>query len=151
MLYFYDEDFKKIFKVKADFDTVMSKDEAAINHYSLFVKKICSDEGLIPFTNSGVAEVIEYGVRLAGRQNKISTKFSDIADLLRESQYWAKEDKANVIDSKHVNKAIDEKIYLSRMVEDKIQEMIEEGVLMIDIKGKKLGQVNRLSFYDLGN
>jgi lon-related putative ATP-dependent protease len=151
LLYFYDEDFKKIFKVKADFDTVMSKDEAAINHYSFFVKKICSDEGLMPFTNSGVAEVIEHGVRLAGRQNKISTKFSDIADLLRESQYWAKEDKANVIDSKHVNKAIDEKIYLSRMVEDKIQEMIEEGVLMIDIKGKRLGQVNGLSFYDLGD
>jgi ATP-dependent Lon protease len=151
LLYFYDEDFKKIFKVKADFDTVMSKDEAAINHYSLFVKKICSDEGLMPFTNSGVAEVIEYGVRLAGRQNKISTKFSDIADLLRESQYWAKEDKASVIDSKHIIRAIDEKIYLSRMVEDKIQEMIEEGVLMIDIKGEKLGQVNGLSFYDLGN
>ncbi len=151
LLYFYDEDFKKIFKVKADFDTVMSKDEAAIHHYSLFVKKICSDEGLMPFTNSGVAEVIEYGVRLAGRQNKISTKFSDIADLLRESQYWAKEDKASVIESKHVNKAIDEKIYLSRMVEDKIQEMIEEGVLMIDIKGKKLGQVNGLSIYDLGD
>ncbi len=84
-------------------------------------------------TPSGVAEVIEYGVRLAGRQNKISTKLSDIADLLRESQYWAKEDKASVIDSKHVNKAIDEIIYLSQMVEDKIQEMIEEGVLMIDI------------------
>ncbi len=151
LLYFYDEDFKKIFKVKADFDTVMSKDEAAINHYSLFVKKICSDEGLMPFTNSGVAEVIEYGVRLAGRQNKISTKFSEIADLLRESQYWTKEDKAKVIDGKHVNKAIDEKIYLSRMVEDKIQEMIEEGVLMIDIKGEKLGQVNGLSVYDLGN
>ena len=150
LLYFYDEDFKKIFKVKADFDTVMPKDEAAINHYSFFVKKICSDEGLMPFTNAGVAEVIEYAVRLAGRQNKISTKFSDIADLLRESQYWAKEDKANVIDSKHVNKAIDEKIYLSRMVEDKIQEMIEEGILMIDIKGEKLGQVNGLSFYDLG-
>jgi ATP-dependent Lon protease len=151
LLYFYDEDFKKIFKVKADFDTVMSKDEAAINHYSIFVKKICDNEKLMSFTNSGVAEVIEHGVRLAGRQNKISTKFSDIADLLRESQYWAKEDKANVIDGKHVNKAIDEKIYLSRMVEDKIQEMIEEGVLMIDIKGGKSGQVNGLSIYDLGD
>ena len=100
----------------------------------------------MPFTNSGVAEVIEYGVRLAGRQNKISTKFSDIADLLRESQYWAKEDKANVIDSKHVNKAIDEKIYLSRMVEDKIQEMIEEGVLMIDIKGKNWDKLTGFRF-----
>ncbi len=151
LLYFYDEDFKKIFKVKADFDTIMSKDKAAIKHYSLFVKKICIDEGLMPFSNSGVAEVIEYGVRLAGRQNKISTRFSDIADLLREAHYWAKEDKAKVIEGKHVNKAIEEKIYFSRMVEDKIQEMIEEGVLMIDIEGKKPGQVNGLSVYDLGD
>lgn len=151
LLYFYDDDFKKIFKIKADFDTVMSKDEEAVKHYSLFIKKICNDEGLMPFTNSGVAEVIEYGVRLAGRQNKISTRFSDIADLLRESQYWAKEDKAKVIEGKYVNKAIEERIYLSRMVEDKIQEMIEEGVLMIDIEGKKQGQVNGLSVYDLGD
>lgn len=151
LLYFYDDDFKKIFKVKADFDTVMSKNETAINHYSIFVKKICDNERLMPFTNSGVAEVIEYGVRLAGRQNKISTRFSDIADLLRESQYWARVDKAEFIDNKHVNKAIDEKIYLSRMIEDKIQEMIQEGVLMIEIKGEKQGQVNGLSVYDLGD
>jgi lon-related putative ATP-dependent protease len=151
LLYLYDEDFKKIFKVKADFDTIMSKDDVAINNYTSFVKKICDDEGLMPFTNSGVAEIIEYGVRLAGRQNKISTRFSDIADLLREAQYWAKEDDSKVIDGKHVNKAIDEKIYRSRMIEDKIQEMIEEGILMIDIEGKKLGQVNGLSIYNLGD
>lgn len=151
LLYFYDEDFKKIFKVKADFDTVMEKDDAAINSYATFIKKICDDEGLKPFTNSGVAEVVEYAVRLAGRQNKISTKFSDIADLLREAQYWAKEDGAKVIEGKHVHRAIEEKIYRSRLIEDKIQEMIEEGLLMIDIEGEKVGQVNGLSIYNLGN
>ncbi len=151
LLYFYDEEFKKIFKVKADFDTVMTKDDKAIKKYASFVKKICDDEEMMPFTNSGVAEVIEYAVRLAGRQNKISSRFSDIADLLREAQYWAKEDGSKVIDGKHVNKALDEKIYRSRMIEDKIQEMIEEGVLMIDIEGEKLGQVNGLSIYNLGD
>ena len=150
-LYLNDEDFKKIFKVKADFDIVMKKDEVAINNYATFVKKICDDEGLMPFTNSGVAEVIEYGVRLAGRQNKISTKFNDIADLLREAQYWAKEDGSNIIEGKHVSNALEEKIHRSRMVEDKIQEMIDEGVLMIDIEGEKLGQINGLSVYNLGD
>lgn len=150
LLYLYDEDFKKVFKVKADFDTVMNKDAAAVRDYAAFVKKICDDEKLLPATSAGVAEVIEYGVRLAGRQNKISTRFSDIADLLRETQYWAIEDGSNVIDAKHVKKAIDEKNYRSQLYEEKIQEMIEEGVLMIDIEGKKVGQVNGLSVFDTG-
>jgi ATP-dependent Lon protease len=150
LLYSYDEDFKKVFKVKADFDTVMSKNTEAIRDYAAFVKKICDDENLLPVTSAGVAEIIEYGVRLAGRQNKISTRFSDIADLLRETQYWASEDGSKVIDGKHIQKAIAEKIYRSQMYEDKIQEMIEEGVLMIDIAGKKIGEVNGLSVFDMG-
>jgi ATP-dependent Lon protease len=151
LLYFYDEDFKKIFKVKADFDSVMKKDDAAIQNYATFVKKICDDEGLMPFANSGVAEVIEYGVRLAGRQNKLSTRFSDVADLMREAQYWAQQDGSSAVTGDPVQKAIKEKIYRSRMLEDKLQEMIEEGVLMIDIEGKKGGQVNGLSVYNLGD
>lgn len=150
LLYLYDEDFKKIFKVKADFDTVMNNDAEAIRDYAAFVKKISDDEKLLPVTSAGVAEVIEYGVRLAGRQNKVSTRFSDIADLLRETQYWASEDGSQVIDGKHIKKAIDEKIYRSQMYEDKIQEMIEAGVLMIDISNEKLGQVNGLSVYNMG-
>jgi ATP-dependent Lon protease len=150
LLYFLDDDFKKIFKVKAEFDTVMPRDAGAIKNYTSLVKKICDDESLLPVTSAGVAEVIEYGVRLAGRQNKISTRFSDIADVLRESQYWAKEDGSPQIDEKHINKAIEEKMYRSRLIEEKIQEMIDEGVLMIDIGGKKVGQVNGLSIYELG-
>jgi ATP-dependent Lon protease len=150
LLYLYDEDFKKIFKVKAEFDTVMNKDAEAIHDYAAFVKKICDDEKLLPVTSAGVAEIIEYGVRLAGRQNKISTRFSDIADLLREAQYWAREDGSKVIEGKHIKKAIEEKIYRAQMYEEKIQEMIEEGVLMIDIEGKKVGQVNGLSVFDTG-
>ncbi len=151
MLYAYDEDFRKIFKVKADFDSTMAKNATAIQNYAKFVKKICDDEELMPFSDSGVAEVIEYGVRLAGRQNKISTRFSDIADLMREAQYWAKQDESSAVSDVHVQKAISEKHYRSKMFEDKIQEMIEEGVLMIEIEGKEVGQVNGLSVYNLGD
>ncbi|MFQ5605702.1 MAG: AAA family ATPase [bacterium] len=150
-LYFYDPDFKKIFKVKAEFDTVMPKNGMAIGNYTAFVKKICDEEGLLPFTNSGVAEVIEYGVRLAGKQNKISTRFSDIADVLREADYWAKQNKSKVIDGDHVNQALDEKSYRSQIVEEKVQEMIDDGTILIDIEGKKIGQINGLSVYDLGD
>ena len=150
-LYRLDEDFKKVFKVKADFDTVMARDEQAIQDYARFVKKICDDEGLLPFTDTGVAEIIEYGVRLAGRRNKISTRFSDIADLIRETQFWARQAGRTVISREEVQKTLEEKIYRSRLLEDRIQEMITEGLLMIDIEGERVGQVNGLSVYDVGD
>ena len=84
-----DDDFKKIFKIKADFDSVTNKDDGKIQQYIAFIRKICDEEKLKPFDKSGMAAVVEYGVRLAGRQKKLSTRFHLIADLLREANYWA--------------------------------------------------------------
>lgn len=151
LLYHADDEFKKIFKIRADFDTVMPRDEQALRRYAEFVRKICSEEKLLPFDSSAVAAVIEYGVRLAGRQNKISTRFGDIADLIRESHFWATERKDKVIRAEHVDQAIAERIERSRLIEEKIQEMIKEGTLLIDIEGRKVGQVNGLSVYDMGD
>ncbi|MFQ5842926.1 MAG: AAA family ATPase, partial [Thermodesulfobacteriota bacterium] len=81
LLYNYDEEFKKIFKVKSDFDTVMDKDEEAISQYGSLIHKICKEENLNPFDRSGVAAVVEYGVRLAGRQKKLTTRFHLLADV----------------------------------------------------------------------
>ncbi|MCJ7578094.1 MAG: AAA family ATPase, partial [candidate division Zixibacteria bacterium] len=81
LLFYRDEDFKKIFKVKADFDSVMPKEERNIHEYACFIKKICDEDKLLPFDKSGVAAVVEYGVRVAGRQKKLSTRFTIIADL----------------------------------------------------------------------
>ena len=89
LLYGYDDDFKKIFKIKADFDPVMNRDAEKINQYGAFIRKICDEEKLKPFDRTGVAAVVEYGVRLTGRQKKLSTRFYLIADLLREANYWA--------------------------------------------------------------
>ena len=149
-LYGVDEDFKKIFKVKADFDTVMERKDETQLKYASFIQKICHDEKLLPFDRSGVAAVIEYGVRLAGRQKKLSTEFHRITDILREASYWAKKDKSEMVSEKHVDQAISEKIYRKKMIEDKIQEMIEDGIIMIDSEGAKVGQVNGLSVYDMG-
>jgi lon-related putative ATP-dependent protease len=148
--YYADEDFKKIFKVKADFDTVMERKEETQLQYGTFIRKICNDEKLLPFDRSGVAAVIEYGVRLAGRQKKLSTEFHRITDILREAGYWAKKDGAKEVTEAHVDQAISEKIYRKKMIEEKIQEMIDDGMILIDSSGGKVGQVNGLSVYDMG-
>jgi lon-related putative ATP-dependent protease len=149
-LFYVDEDFKKIFKIKADFDVVMERTPETQEQYSAFIRKICHDEKLLPFDRTGVAAVVEHGVRLAGRQKKLSTEFHRITDILREANYWARKDGSERITVKHVDQAISEKIYRVRMVEDKIQEMIEDGIIMIDSDGAKVGQVNGLSVYLMG-
>ncbi len=150
LLYFRDQDFEKIFKVKADFDTVTENNAQTIYQYSCFIKKICERENLLPFDQSGIAGVIEYAVRLSGRKNKLSTHFNNLVDLLREADYWAKRDHQDIIQKKQVNRAIIEKIERLNLIESKIQEMIEQGTLMIDTEGSVVGQVNGLSVYDLG-
>ncbi len=151
LLYFYDDDFKKIFKVKADFDTVMNLSDENVLKYASFIKKISSEEKLLPFDKSAVTAVAEYGVRLAGRRNKLSTKFTKIANIISEASYWASKDNSTKVMGKHVKKAIEEKIYRHNLVEEKIQEMIENGTLMIDIDGMQVGQLNGLSVHDLGD
>ena len=148
--YYADEDFKKIFKIKADFDTVMERKDETQIQYATFIRRICSDEKLLSFERSGVAAVIEYGVRLAGRQKKLSTEFHRITDILREASYWAKKDGSAAVTEAHVDQAIAEKIYRKKMIEEKIQEMIDDGMILIDSAGTKVGQVNGLSVYDMG-
>jgi len=150
LLFYRDEDFKKIFKVKADFDSVMPKDDINVHQYACFMKKICDDDRLLPFDKSGVAAVVEYGVRVAGKQKKLSTRFTIIADLIREASYWASSDKSKQVKREHVEKAIEEWIERVSLPEDKIQEMIEDGTIMIDSEGEVVGQINGLSVYSLG-
>jgi predicted ATP-dependent protease len=150
MLYEYDDDFKKIFKIRADFDTEMSNEAKSINSYVSFIKTLGEREGLTAFDPSGVCEIIEYGVRVAGKQNKLTTRFSVLADVLREANYWANQDGAARVGSAHVRKAVDERIERLRLVEEKIQEMIDDGSILIDTAGSVVGQVNGLSVYQMG-
>jgi len=150
LLYQLDEDFKKIFKVKADFDSVMPKDEQNIHQYACFIKKICDDDELLPFDKSGIGGAVEFGVRVAGSQKKLSTRFTIIADLVREASYWASNAGSKLVKREHVEKAIEEWTKRVGLVEDKIQEMIEDGTIMIDSEGIVTGQINGLSVYDLG-
>ena len=150
LLYDRDDDFKKIFKIRADFDSEMPKDTESIQQYVRFLKMVCDDEKLRPMDATALAQIIEFGVRLSGRQKKISTRFNMIADVAREANYWAGKQNAEMTTGEHVEKAIEERIFRVRLVEDRIQELINDGTFLIDTEGAAVGQVNGLTVYDMG-
>lgn len=150
LLYYRDDDFKKIFKIKAEFDSETTRSPETIKEYASFIKKICDEDNLNPFSQSGMAAVVEYGIRLSGRQKKLSTRFHILADVIREACYWAKKGNKKSISRDHVETAIRERFERVSLIEDKIQEMIVEGTIMIDTEGQVVGQVNGLSVYMLG-
>jgi ATP-dependent Lon protease len=149
LLFGLDEDFKKIFKVRADFDVEMANDVKSIGSYVSFIKTLSEHEHLLPFEVGAAAEVVEYGARLAGQQKKLSTRFSVLADVLREASYWAAKQSATHVSGAHVRTAIHERMERVNMIEEKIQEMIMDGSILIDTETKVVGQVNGLSVYQL--
>jgi lon-related putative ATP-dependent protease len=151
MLYMLDVTFKELFKVKADFDISMDRTEENMKKYTAFICTFCRKENIKHLDSSAVAKVIEYGSRLAEDQGKLSTRFADIADVIREASFYATEENSDYINASHVKKAIEEKIYRSNLIQEKIQEMIEKGLLLIDTKGEIAGQVNGLSVMSLGD
>lgn len=151
LLHAYDEDFTKMFKVKADFTPVMDRNAEGISRYAAFVGKIVRDEGLAPVEPGAVAEIVEYGSRAAEDQTKLTTRFIEIADLVREAAYWAAGDGAASIARGHVRAALDEKTYRVNMVEKRLEEMIREGTIMVETEGARTGAVNGLSVLTMGD
>ncbi|UCH02131.1 MAG: AAA family ATPase [Candidatus Bathyarchaeota archaeon] len=150
-LYALDMDFKELFKVKADFDTSMKRTEENTQKYASFICTFCQKETLKHLDATGVAKVIEYGSRLAADQEKLSTKFADIADIIREANFYATQEASEFITANHVRKAIEEKVYRSNLIKEKIQEMIGRNVILIDTKDESVGQVNGLSVMSMGD
>ena len=148
----YDEhDFRKIFKVLADFAEETERTQRTMRQYAAFVRKTCTDEGLGELDAPAVAAVTEYGARLAGHQKKLSTRFGEIADLLREADYWkGEEGSGRKIRAAHVRRAIEESIRRRDLPEEKLQEMIRENQIIIDVTGERVGQVNGLVIQDSG-
>lgn len=151
LLYNYDDEYKELFKVKADFDIRMPRNEENIKKYAQFVALCQKEEGLLPFHRSAVAKIVEYGSRLAEHQEKLSTQFSSIADLAREAHFWAKKDGKNIVEASHVKKALEQRVYRSASIEEKLRELILEDVLIVETSGSKVGQINGLAVLDLGD
>jgi lon-related putative ATP-dependent protease len=151
LLYHLDPEYKDLFKVKADFDYRMDRTKENLLKYASFIRTKCMEKELKPFDLGAVTKVIEYSSRLAEHQEKLSARFSDVADLLREANYWTKQDNSDIVKEEHVERAIEEKIYRSNKVEKKIQEAIKEGTLLVSTEGSVVGQVNGLTVLDLGD
>lgn len=150
VLYNYDEDFTKLFKIRADFDTEMNLTARNIEHLASFIHTHCQQHELCHFHREAVMKIVEYSIRLAGHQNKLSTQFNHLVEIIYEASTWARIKKAEIVRAEHVVKAIREREYRSGLFEEKIQENIEEGTILIDTEGEKIGQVNGLAVYHLG-
>jgi lon-related putative ATP-dependent protease len=151
ILYNADNDFNKLFKIKADYDLSMDRNDSNIKKYTDFMCTLCNKENLNHLKASAAVRVIEYGLRLAENKDKISTRFALVADIIREASYYSKTEKQKYIDDKHIKKAIDEKYYRSNLIQEKIKDMINDGTILIDTEGSTIGQVNGLSVTDLGD
>jgi len=151
MLSQLDEEYRKLFKVHVDFESRMERTDERVGKYAAYIAKRSKEEGLMPFEASGVARVVEHSARLTADKEKLSTRFIDIADLVREASYWAEESGSKKVGRAHVEKAIEEAKYRSAMVEERIREAMEEGIIKIDIEGEVPGQVNGLSVLTMGD
>lgn len=150
-LYEQDEDFASLFKVRADFDSSMPLDDDHITEYASFVATRCHEEKLLHFDKTAVAKIIEYGSRLVSQQNKLSTRFGEISDLIREASYWAGVNGRSTTTANDVQQALNERIYRSNRIQEVVQEEIEDGSIFITCEGHIVGQVNGLSVVQVGD
>jgi len=150
LLYTWDEEFREIFKVRADFREVMEMEENHRAAYAQWVTKLCKEEGLPPFDREAVERLLEFGARQAGDREKISASHAEVCDLVREADYWARKEDAQLVLGRHVQQALENRIFRSNRIEGEIRELIANGTILIDIAGRKVGQVNGLSVLDIG-
>lgn len=150
LLWRLDEDFKKIFKVKAEFDSVMELDDKNIAQYFEFVRRVIDNEQLPTFDLTGMQAVAEYGMRVAGRRDRLTTRFTSISDIVREAAYCASQRNARKVTREDVYCAIRGRISRVNLIEEKIQELYDNETLMVSTSGKAVGQINGLSVYDIG-
>lgn len=151
ILYNYDDDFRKLFRVKADFDQETDWDEETVRQYARYVGTVCEEENLRGFSPSGVARFIEEGGRSVDSTKKLDAKMNDLSDLVIQSSYWADQNGNDLVKREDVQKAVEEKIYRSNRVEERIRELIRDNTILIDTDGKQVGQVNGLSVMPLGD
>ena len=151
LLYNYEEDFSKLFKIIATFDTSMERNLDNMHMFYQFVSSVCEQETLKEFDKTAVARIIEFSSRLADHQQKLSTRFNETVEVVYEANAWAEMENSQIVTSNHVEKAIKEKINRANLFEEKIQESIIDGQILIEAEGEVVGQINGLSTYNLGD
>jgi lon-related putative ATP-dependent protease len=151
LLYQRDPAFKELFKVKADFDTRMERSEENLRSYAAVICRLCQEEKLRHLKSSALAKLIEFSTRMASDQEKLSTLFSNVADVVREANFWAGAGGKDFIEDGHVIKAIEQRVFRSNLIQERLNEMIANKSIMLDTEGERIGQVNGLAVADLGD
>jgi lon-related putative ATP-dependent protease len=151
MLQNYDSKFNKIFKVRADFDHEVEKNQDNIQNYARFIARACKEEGLLPLTPKGIAAIVEYGQKYISNINKLSLRFGAIMGVLKEADYWARKKDKNQVSDKDVIKAFNEYRFRYNLYEEKIHESYVDDTIMIDVEGDVAGQVNALFIFQIGD
>lgn len=151
LLFHLDPDYRKFFKVKAEFDSRVARTPEIMHDYALFVASHCRSEGLLPFHKSGVAALLEYTARMADDQSKLSSQFMEIGDFIREISFWATKAGKTIVNGDDVRAADVENLYRVNRIEERMQELYDDGILMVDTSGEVVGQINGLSVIGLGD
>ncbi len=150
LLYAWDEEFRGIFKVRADFRDAMELEQNHLLVYAQWIARLCGEEKLPHLDREAVERVAEFGARRAGDRAKVSASYAEVGDLVREAAYWAHKETSPIVTTRHVERALKERVFRSNRIEEDIRELIANGTLLIDIEGEKVGQVNGLSVLDTG-
>ena len=151
LLYALDEDFRELFKVKAEFATRTALDDDLAESYPRFIGDLCRRESLLPYGPDAAAKVIEEASRYAEDQERATVRMAQVADLVREGAYWAKQEGAPLVTADHVRKAIAERAIRQEAAAERYRESIAEGSIFIDTQGSVVGQINGLSVIQAGN
>ena len=146
----YDEEFWEMFKVKADFDIQIARTPENALAYAGFICACCQRDGLRHFDRTAVAKVVEQGSRMVDDQEKMSARFGQLRDLIVEADYWAGQAGSSIVSAQHVQRAIGERVYRLNLIEERIRELIARGVIMVDVTGSVVGQINGLAVLDFG-
>ena len=151
LLFHRDPDYRKFFKVKAEFDSRLTRTPEIMRDYALFVATLCRSENLLHFDRSGVSRLLEQTSRMVEDQHKFSSHFMEIADFIREASFWARKDGHALVTGTDVLRAVEEKEYRVNRIEERMHELFEDGTIMVDTDGTVVGQINGLSVITLGD
>ncbi|MBR3132777.1 MAG: AAA family ATPase [Clostridia bacterium] len=146
-----DDDFRKLFKIKVEFEEDAPRSQENIQKLAKFVKSFCSQEELLDLDKEAMAKVVEFASKLAGDKEKLSTQFSEIGEIIGEASTWARIDKSKLITKEYVQKALDERIERIKKYDTKYIQMIKEGSLLINTSGYRTGQINGLTVITIGD
>ena len=146
-----DDDFRKLFKIKVEFEEDAPKDNENIERLSNFVRSFCVQENLLDLDREAMGKVVEFTSKLAGDREKLSTQFGEIGEIVGEASVWAKKDRQKIVTPKYIQKALDERIERIRKYDSKYLQMIKEESLLIDTEGFEVGQINGLTVISVGD